>query len=88
MIAYWLHSDVLALRYQELFLPKYKSTHFTLLPAWGLTMAAYRTNMPWNEYWWTFFDGVIATIVMRTSACTVNDIFDRQLDACVGEYQI
>jgi len=51
-------------------------------------MAAYRTNMPWNEYWWTFFDGVIATIVMRTSACTVNDIFDRQLDACVGEYQI
>ncbi|KAL9709160.1 hypothetical protein Ac2012v2_007513 [Leucoagaricus gongylophorus] len=52
--------------------------------AWGLTMAAYRTKMPWNEYWWSLLDGVIAAIVLRTSACTVNDIFDRQLDACVA----
>ncbi|KAF5350505.1 hypothetical protein D9756_008540 [Leucocoprinus leucothites] len=52
--------------------------------AWGLTMAAYRTRMPWNEYWWSIFNSAVAAVILRISACTVNDIFDRELDAGVA----
>ncbi|KAF9446458.1 UbiA prenyltransferase [Macrolepiota fuliginosa MF-IS2] len=52
--------------------------------AWGLTMAAYRTQMPLRDYWWTMLHCLFGAIILRTSACTINDIFDRKLDAGVA----
>lgn len=51
-------------------------------------MAAYRTRMPLREYQWTLFCCLFSAIILRTSACTINDIFDRKLDAGVGESNI
>ncbi|KXN89207.1 4-hydroxybenzoate polyprenyltransferase, mitochondrial [Leucoagaricus sp. SymC.cos] len=52
--------------------------------AWGITMAAYRIKMPLQDYWRSMFECLIGAIILRTSACTVNDIFDRNLDAGVA----
>ncbi|KAJ3576692.1 hypothetical protein NP233_g259 [Leucocoprinus birnbaumii] len=52
--------------------------------AWGLTMAAYRMKMPCSDYWRLMLNNAVAAVVLRTSACTVNDIFDRKLDAGVA----
>ncbi|XP_006455082.1 hypothetical protein AGABI2DRAFT_226364 [Agaricus bisporus var. bisporus H97] len=64
-----------------------KPTGFVLMfwPfAWGLTMAAYRTKMPLQDYWWSMLNCTFGAIILRTSACTINDIFDRELDAGVA----
>lgn len=55
------------------------------LLAWGLTMAAYRTDMPIKDYWWSMLNCVFGAIILRTSACTINDILDRKVDAGVGK---
>ncbi|XP_006455087.1 hypothetical protein AGABI2DRAFT_209373 [Agaricus bisporus var. bisporus H97] len=51
---------------------------------WGLTMAAYKTKMPLNGYWRSVINCVISAFILRASACTVNDIFDRRVDAAVA----
>lgn len=48
-------------------------------------MAAYKTKMPLNSYWRSVINCVISAFILRASACTVNDIFDRRVDAAVGE---
>lgn len=48
-------------------------------------MAAFRTDMPLGKYWVELAISVAAAVVVRGSACTINDIFDREYDAGVGE---
>ena len=55
--------------------------------AWGLTMAALTTSLPLKNYGFELSKCMIGAFIMRSSACTINDIFDRKMDAGVGEYQ-
>lgn len=52
-------------------------------PVWGLTMAAYSRNIPLREYIELLLKSAFGAFIMRSSACTINDIFDRELDASV-----
>ncbi|KAJ3479283.1 hypothetical protein NLI96_g9171 [Meripilus lineatus] len=59
-------------------------TWLTFWPfAWGLTMAAYRTNLPLNTYLTDLLRYFFIAFIIRSSACTVNDMFDRKIDAGV-----
>ncbi len=49
-------------------------------------MAAYRTQMPLQDYWRSVLNCLFSAVILRSSACTINDIFDRKLDAGVGKY--
>ncbi|KAK7055820.1 mitochondrial 4-hydroxybenzoate polyprenyltransferase [Favolaschia claudopus] len=51
--------------------------------AWGLTMAAYKTALPLDAYVANLGKALIAAFLLRSSACTINDIFDREMDAGV-----
>ncbi|KAF9059384.1 UbiA prenyltransferase family-domain-containing protein [Rhodocollybia butyracea] len=51
--------------------------------AWGLTMAAYSVKMPWNTYTFHLMQCLVGAFIIRSSACTINDIFDRKMDAGV-----
>ncbi|KAJ6468204.1 UbiA prenyltransferase family-domain-containing protein [Mycena sanguinolenta] len=51
--------------------------------AWGLTMAAYTTRLPLSAYLSHLAKALIHAFLLRSSACTVNDIFDRKMDAGV-----
>lgn len=41
--------------------------------------------MPLGKYWVELAISVAAAVVVRGSACTINDIFDREYDAGVGK---
>ncbi|KAJ7061046.1 4-hydroxybenzoate polyprenyl transferase [Mycena amicta] len=51
--------------------------------AWGLTMAAYSTHTSPNVYAAGLAKALVGAFLLRSSACTVNDIFDREMDAGV-----
>lgn len=51
--------------------------------AWGLTMAAYRMELSIDAYLLNLIKCFCAAFIVRASACTVNDIFDRRMDAGV-----
>ncbi|KAF7375362.1 4-hydroxybenzoate polyprenyltransferase, mitochondrial [Mycena sanguinolenta] len=51
--------------------------------AWGLTMAAYATGLPLSVYLLHLAKAFIHAFLLRSSACTINDIFDRKMDAGV-----
>jgi len=53
---------------------------------WGLTMAAHRTGISLEEYAVNIGKSFVCAFLLRSSACTVNDIFDREMDAGVGEF--
>ena len=55
--------------------------------AWGLTMAGFTTNLPLDTYAIDLSKCLLGAFLLRSSACTINDIFDRKMDAGVGEYQ-
>lgn len=57
-------------------------------PAWGLTMAAYKTQLPLDVYILEIFKSMFGAFIVRSSACTINDIFDRNMDAGVGQYTL
>jgi hypothetical protein len=42
--------------------------------------------MPTKDYWWSMLNCVFGATILRTSACTINDIFDRKVDAGVGKF--
>ncbi|KAF7360710.1 4-hydroxybenzoate polyprenyltransferase, mitochondrial [Mycena venus] len=50
---------------------------------WGLTMAAYTVGLPLNAYFAGVGKAFVAAFLLRSSACTINDIFDRKMDAGV-----
>lgn len=49
-------------------------------------MAARARALPPQELVWLVLITVPGAFVLRSSACTINDIFDRDLDAAVGSY--
>jgi len=51
--------------------------------AWGLTMGAFRVGLPIGAYGLNLLNCLFGAFILRCSACTVNDIFDRNLDAGV-----
>ncbi|KAF8173241.1 UbiA prenyltransferase family-domain-containing protein [Mycena galopus ATCC 62051] len=51
--------------------------------AWGLTMAAYATRLPLGAYCAHLAKALVHAFLLRSSACTINDIFDRKMDAGV-----
>jgi hypothetical protein len=54
------------------------------MPAWGLTMAAFKINLPFASYGFEIVKCFMGAFILRSSACTVNDIIDRNMDAGVG----
>ncbi|KAF9531195.1 UbiA prenyltransferase family-domain-containing protein [Crepidotus variabilis] len=53
--------------------------------AWGLTMAAYREQLPLDVYAFDLVKCLFSAFIVRSSACTINDIFDRKMDAAQAE---
>ncbi|KAJ7101284.1 4-hydroxybenzoate polyprenyl transferase [Mycena belliarum] len=51
--------------------------------AWGLTMAAFTTHLSLRAYTLHLGKALVGAFILRSSACTINDIFDRDLDAGV-----
>jgi len=51
-------------------------------------MGAFRVGLPVEAYALALLKYFFAAFVLRCSACTVNDIFDRHLDAGVGKLQV
>jgi 4-hydroxybenzoate polyprenyltransferase len=49
-------------------------------------MAAYHTSLDLKTFWTEMFKFLIAAFIVRGSACTINDIFDRNFDAGVGTF--
>ena len=54
------------------------------MPAWSLTMAAFKINLPLESYSLEILKCFMSAFILRSSACTVNDIIDRDMDAGVG----
>ncbi|KAI0318670.1 4-hydroxybenzoate polyprenyl transferase [Amylostereum chailletii] len=46
-------------------------------------MAAYHTKLDLSTYWMELAKFLVAAFIVRGSACTINDIFDRDFDAGV-----
>ncbi|KAF8240074.1 UbiA prenyltransferase [Tricholoma matsutake] len=51
--------------------------------AWGLTMAAFTANLSLRSYLIHLLKWLVGAFILRSSACTINDIFDRDMDACI-----
>ena len=49
-------------------------------------MAAFTTNLRLKTYGIELAKYMLGAFILRSSACTINDIFDRKMDAGVGEY--
>lgn len=49
-------------------------------------MAAFTTNLRLKIYAIELSKYMLGAFILRSSACTINDIFDRKMDAGVGEY--
>jgi 4-hydroxybenzoate polyprenyltransferase len=47
-------------------------------------MAAYTTGLPLGAYLTGLAKALLHAFILRSSACTINDIFDRKMDAGVG----
>lgn len=47
-------------------------------------MAAYTTSLPLSIYVLSLAKALVGAFLLRSSACTINDIFDREMDAGVG----
>jgi len=54
--------------------------------AWGMTFAAYSQSMSLHSHVRYLGGCLFGAFIIRSSACTINDIFDHKIDACVGEY--
>ncbi|KAJ3479714.1 hypothetical protein NLI96_g8863 [Meripilus lineatus] len=51
--------------------------------AWGLSMAAYRTGLPLQTYVTDMLRFFCVAYIVHSSCCTINDMFDRDVDAGV-----
>lgn len=52
---------------------------------WGLSMAAYKVSLPVVDYARLVGTFILAAFLLRSAACTINDIVDRDVDAQVGK---
>lgn len=51
-------------------------------------MAAHKTALPIHYYAPDLAKCLFSAFIMRSSACTINDIFDKDMDAGVGTWSI
>ncbi|KAF9949039.1 Para-hydroxybenzoate--polyprenyltransferase, mitochondrial precursor (PHB:polyprenyltransferase), partial [Mortierella alpina] len=56
--------------------------------AWGITMASYSAQLPWTSTLYTI--GLFGTgaIIMRGAGCTINDLWDRNIDKKVERTKV
>ncbi|KAG0362955.1 Para-hydroxybenzoate--polyprenyltransferase, mitochondrial precursor (PHB:polyprenyltransferase) [Gamsiella multidivaricata] len=56
--------------------------------AWGITMASYSAHLPWTSTLYTI--GLFGTgaIIMRGAGCTINDLWDRNIDKKVERTKV
>ncbi|KAF9353736.1 Para-hydroxybenzoate--polyprenyltransferase, mitochondrial precursor (PHB:polyprenyltransferase) [Mortierella sp. AD094] len=56
--------------------------------AWGITMASYGASLPWTSTLYTI--GLFGTgaIIMRGAGCTINDLWDRDIDKKVERTKV
>jgi 4-hydroxybenzoate polyprenyltransferase len=47
-------------------------------------MAAYHTSLNLHVFWTEMFRLFVAAFIVRSTACAINDVFDREFDAGVG----
>ena len=47
-------------------------------------MAAYAKETPYTVFGRLLLKSVLGAFILRSSACTINDIFDKNFDAAVG----
>jgi hypothetical protein len=83
LLAHGHHSDVLAVWYASEF-GNIKSWFIIVMSVWSLTMAAFKINLPLKSYGLEILKCFMSAFILRSSACTVNDIIDRDMDAGVG----
>ncbi|EJC99903.1 uncharacterized protein FOMMEDRAFT_55907, partial [Fomitiporia mediterranea MF3/22] len=50
-----------------------------------VTAAAYSVKLPYASFCWMLQKCVIGSFLMRSAACTINDIIDRNVDSEVGK---
>jgi 4-hydroxybenzoate polyprenyltransferase len=67
-------------------LDKPTGTLLLFLPCtWSLTLAAHSLHLPASTLAWNTFLFGAGAFIMRGAGCTINDLWDRKLDAQVGE---
>ncbi|KAI8597421.1 UbiA prenyltransferase family [Dissophora ornata] len=56
--------------------------------AWGITMASYSAHLPWTSTLYTI--GLFGTgaVIMRGAGCTINDLWDRNIDKKVERTKV
>ncbi|KAG0253500.1 Para-hydroxybenzoate--polyprenyltransferase, mitochondrial precursor (PHB:polyprenyltransferase) [Mortierella polycephala] len=56
--------------------------------AWGITMASYGAHLPWTSTLYTI--GLFGTgaVIMRGAGCTINDLWDRNIDKKVERTKV
>jgi 4-hydroxybenzoate polyprenyltransferase len=47
-------------------------------------MAAYHTSLNLHIFWTEMFKLFVGAFIVRSTACAINDVFDRKLDGAVG----
>lgn len=73
---------------QALHVSGLEDPHEAAHPVWGLTLSACRDGLPLRSYYAYFFKFLLCAFLVRSSACTINDIFDRDIDRLVGPYRL
>jgi 4-hydroxybenzoate polyprenyltransferase len=67
-------------------LDKPTGTLLLFLPCtWSLTLAAHSLHLPPNILVWNTMLFGVGAFIMRGAGCTINDLWDRKLDAQVGK---
>lgn len=58
------------------------------IPAWSITMASYALKLPYTTPLTYISLFGIGALVMRGAGCTINDLWDRNLDKAVGAFAL
>ena len=58
--------------------------HLTKYAAWSITMASYAHQLPYTTPLTYLGLFGIGAVVMRGAGCTINDMWDKNLDKAVG----
>ena len=61
-------------------------TRSHLCPAYGLTLAAYAGKTKPLDFFYLLLEFMLWAFVVRSTGCTINDIFDRNIDRRISEY--
>ena len=64
--------------------PRWQGSSEGLRNLWAALILAFKTNLPLESYSLEILKCFMSAFILRSSACTVNDIIDRDMDAGVG----